>query len=1146
MARGARATEERLLEVLERRQAEAKSDLSLLSRPVLVVVSSGTLRKHLAAAIVARLGPSVLGVEVKKLWSLAGEVLERAGKRPVAIRPLFEVLVRREAAKEAVLRTSLEELDDGYRIVATTVRDLLNACYEPGGRKKLERILSGFPEVAARARALAILRVAARTAEAMVGAGVGRIGDLLREAAVCLEERGPELIPAREILIHGFSDAPGRTTEFIRALIRHAGARILLDEPPDPTSPAQADLGASFMRRFALRLLGEEIQEPEPAQFEPSQIRFFDASGADAEAREVAYRVRALLDGGARPESVAVVARTLHAYAVPIRRHFEALAIPFSADRGLAPAGLFPAGRRIEAAMEVLRRGGSVPVDQWFDALDFGRFCKRVLPDSRPSRALLGDLRLALRTLGVARINDLQKLSPEKILKGKDFFTLPVRCGFQEMRSEGSGEASDDLEADAAESVEVRARRRKLDGKVLEEVIGRANELIKFEKKWSDTDEAGLSTHVGKIEELLKDQLFWDLAKDKESTRGFVKEVNQALENIKSVAPGGMALRWDEVLLLLRNELDGVGTEPLGGSGAGVQVLDVAHARGLTFDHLFLVGVNRGVFPRRIQEDPLLPDDIRRRLQTGLPHLLLKGAGFDEERYLFADLISATLEVCISWQRTDEEGRALNPSPLVERLRIAPSREEVKKVPRIRTSALAPPFAGGSNRPRPARDALVFAALAGSRRRFGEILPLALEESAERFGGEVLRREPEAAAAELAQARLRILDEQDPDRRTPDGRELHRLPSPYFGLVGVETGRADPRKGELYVTTLERMAACPWQTFLTRILRLEPVPDPMAALPGLGPMHVGIVVHQTLQLLVKEVLGRRVQDPDESTQPDPVPMTRPDPDRVEELIARSAFQVARDEGIHLAGLQRALADLTRPYVKRALEIDWPEADTEVMVLGAEVVGEARIPLEGSERIIHFRADRVDRAAKKGSLTLTDYKTGKPISNAKTQTTRDKHFRAKVEVGTHLQAAAYAASREDPPARGRYLFLNPDLEDDLVEAVLDHEHEAVKTIFPATAGALLGAWEAGVFYPRVEDPDGKEPNVCKWCDVAEACLRSDSGARRRLREIVGRAEEALRAGRDVPRDLERLVRVWRLGRKDRVAPAGRAGREEGGG
>jgi len=1146
VARGARETEARLLEVLDKRQAEARRDFSLLARPVMVVVSSGTLRKHLAAAIVARLGRAVLGVEVKTLWSLAGEVLDRAGRRPQARGPLYEVLVRREAAKEDRLRASLEELEDGYRIVAATVRDLLSAGFEPGQRKRLERLISGHPHKAGRERGLAILRVAARTAEAMAGAGVGRIGDLLKEATECLDRRGPELIPAREVLVHGFSDATGRAAEFIRVLMEHAGARILLDEPPDPASPDRADLGASFMQRFAHRLLGgqigQEIQESEPSPSGPPTIRLFDASGADAEVREVAYRVRELLDGGARPESVAVVARTLQSCAVPIRRNFDALGIPYSAGRNLSPPGLFPASRRIEATMEVLRRGKSVPVDRWLDAIDFGRFCERFLPASSPSNALLGDLRLALRTLGMARISDLYKRDPGEILRGKDSFSLPVRRGFQEIRPEGSGEAPDDHEIDGEEPVEFRATRRKLDGKVLEEVILRANDLISFGDKWRP-DEADLSIHFDKIMELLKDHLCWDLDKDKEAARLLDKEMARALENIRAMAPEGMALRRDEILLLLKNELEGKGVEQLGGSGAGVQILDVTHARGLTFAHLFLVGANRGVFPRQIREDPLLSDDVRRRLQAGLPHLPLKGAGFDEERYLFADLLSSAPEVCVSWQRTDEDGRALNPSPLVEKLRIGSASIDQKSVPRVRASALTPPFAGGEGRPRPARDSLVLAAIKGSRRRFGEILPLALEESRDRFAGDSGREEQTMAMDDLARARLRILDEQDPDLRTPEGREQHRRSSPYFGVVGASVGQADPRQGPLYVTTLERLAACPWQTFLTRILRLEPVPDPMAALPGLGPLHIGIAVHRTLQVLMEDALDRRISRLEDALGAGAVSLARPAPEKIEAALARVAAEVARDDGIHLAGLHRVLADLAGPYVERALAIDWPEAGTVIEVLGAEVVGETRVSKnEGSERIILFRADRIDK--REGLVILTDYKTGKPISEAKRPATREKHFKAKVIAGTHLQVAAYAACQVDLPAVGRYLFIKPDLDPELAEATLDFEKEAVKKIFPAVVDTLLGAWEEGIFFPRIENPDGKEPNACNWCDVAEACVRQDSGTRRRLREVVGRAAEDLRTGREVPPDLERLVQVWFLGRKDRGDPAGRAGQEEG--
>ncbi len=45
--------------------------------------------------------------------------------------------------------------------------------------------------------------------------------------------------------------------------------------------------------------------------------------------------------------------------------------------------------------------------------------------------------------------------------------------------------------------------------------------------------------------------------------------------------------------------------------------------------------------------------------------------------------------------------------------------------------------------------------------------------------------------------------------------------------------------------------------------------------------------------------------------------------------------------------------------------------------------------------------------------------------------------------------------------------------------------------------LLEGWDAGVFFPRLINARGDEPVACGFCEVAEACLRGDSGARARL-------------------------------------------------
>ena len=92
---------------------------------------------------------------------------------------------------------------------------------------------------------------------------------------------------------------------------------------------------------------------------------------------------------------------------------------------------------------------------------------------------------------------------------------------------------------------------------------------------------------------------------------------------------------------------------PMGGSGGGVQVLSVMEARARTFRHLFVVAVNRGLFPRALAEDALLPETLRARLAADvLPHVPLRARSADEERYLFAQLLSSAPSVSLSLPST--------------------------------------------------------------------------------------------------------------------------------------------------------------------------------------------------------------------------------------------------------------------------------------------------------------------------------------------------------------------------------------------------------------------------------------------------------------------------------------------------------------
>jgi hypothetical protein len=1052
VARGALAAEAAVLSRLAALLDAARQDPSLLALPVRVVVPSRSLRMHAASAIV-RSG-STAGVLVQTLHGLAFEILERAGEAAPRGLPLSEILAQRFAAKEPSLRSGLGDLVDGYGGVSATARDLLDAGLEPvHADAAVEALSLDGPFVASRAaveRGRALVRVAARTEEEMRRQGLGDLGAILRRASDLLEADPEQVLPARAVVIHGFADATGVAADLLQSLMRRREAVLVLDRPPAWQGEG---VESAFTERLALRLSPvtrtEEAPPPPLADVAPPWVERFQAPGAGAEAREVARRIRALLDAGARPEGIGIVARDWASYRLPIARHLRRLGVPFSAlgTRG----ALVPEGRRARAFLELLRRGEDVPADRWLDAV------------AAISGVAAVDLRLAFASLGAGRLRDVAALRPDLFLRDRDSFALPIRHGLREAGPSGE----EIVDPDEARG-EVRAVRRKVAGESIRAAVRRAGRVRERLAAWPE--EATASEHLSRLRTLLVQDLEW-----KEEGPVF-----EALEALGRQVPERFVLDRDELRRLLARELEEAGTAELGGAGGGVQVLSAMEARGRTFEHLFLIGLNRDVFPRGVREDPLLPDDLRRVLQRVLPDVPVKLAGFDEERWLFAHLLSASPAVTLSWQGIDEDGKAQSPSPLLRDV------GEVPKVP-----ALWSREAAGEG-PRTAAERAVLAALHGSRDGLGRVLEVTL-------------------GTRLAAARLAILDEIDPDLRTPEGRAARARLGPYYGFVGATRAQEkDPRRREIWVTHLEALASCPWQLFLQKLLRLEPTPDPLEMAPGTDPLLIGNLVHAVLEQIVRKAGGGG-----DGMVAVPWPAERD----LHGWLFDEAVQLLQEEGIFLTGLARALAEQVRPRLDAARDSDWAQGP--VPVLRVEDEGSLEIAdAEGRARSVSFRADRVD-LMDGGGLRRTDYKTGKPISDAKTEAYRRRHLLDRVRAGTHLQGVAYQlASGEE--AVGRYLFLRPDLEVRAFE--VGPEDRELAEAFRETVRAVLAAWDAGAFFPRVVDPAGRnEPGRCKVCEVAEACLRGDSGARLRLFEW---AES--QAG-STPAE-EALLQVWRLAGK----------------
>jgi hypothetical protein len=267
-----------------------------------------------------------------------------------------------------------------------------------------------------------------------------------------------------------------------------------------------------------------------------------------------------------------------------------------------------------------------------------------------------------------------------------------------------------------------------------------------------------------------------------------------------------------------------------------------------------------------------------------------------------------------------------------------------------------------------------------------------------------------------------------------------------------------------------------------------------------------MVVHRVLEGFARAASGDGPRSLAEAHGRDPVPVAWPEPADLEARLYAAARAVLDDEGIALRGLERVLATQAFPFLERARELDWPDA-APVKVVGVELEGAiVREDAHGSPREIRFRADRVD--AVDGDLVLTDYKTGRPISERVQQKTRNRNLLKSVGQGRNLQAVAYALAAGGEGGKGRFLFLRPDLDPGAAAYPVRADAEEFVDAFDSALGAVSNAWDAGAFFPRLVQNDlQKENPECERCELAAACLRGDTGSRSRFARWV----EARRGG-----------------------------------
>ena len=1018
--RGARATERRLLDEI----LDAQSLQTDFSRPVRIIVPSKSLRQHLLVRLVRKLGARA-GLVVQTAYSAAREVLANAEVPTPSSDAFFDLVVRRLGRGEEALASKLEALDDGYGPVAGVVRDLLDAGFQSGHEEAVLEKLDDLEKPVTQKRlerARAIVRIAARSYEAMAVTDTWRSAHTFEMADGLLQERCEEVLPTSAVFIHGFADLTGLVGDFLETLSTSFPTAVLIDQPGRPDGSGRVEPGTAFLTRMESRFNSLDQEEDEKSQ-RPPDLSITQAGEVESEMRWVAERARALIDDGVIPEEIGIVARQFDGLAYPLRRHLRRLGVSHSGvGEGVAGGGCRQA---VIGLTEILRAGPRTPVDLWIE--------------SRPGDWM--GLLLALRQLGLVRLDDLASLTI-----GGDMergVRLPVAIRPFEPNEPSGGRTVTAAELRQAQKL--------------------AASLVDIFENWPD--EGATATHFENTVGVL-DALGWT---SDDPAWGAVMNGLKAVTRELEVIPDLEKREW---LRLLAERLGGLGDESIGGVGGGVQLLNVTEARARTFKQLFLVGFNRGVFPRVAGDDSLLPDAIRARLALDvLPEMPVRARSADEERYLFAQLLSAAPDVHLSWHLS-ASGSVKTRSPFVAEVLAGNAPDPV-----------APPLwstVRADLGPRPPYEHAILAAAGGTRSDLSPVLAEAIA-----AGGVV---PPGPDADELAGARVDVLEEVDPTDRD-------MRPNPWFGFVGSLV--SDEEVGPA-VTTIEGIAECPWASFVKRVLGVKPLPDPQLGLPSPKGILVGQVVHRVLEFIVRQSVGQTSSENVEdmaSRTPRAVPW--PDSDSLAEILAQASREVAAEAGLGPLGMGPLLAASSRPYLEVARIVDWDDGGLLNGALATEVSGVSHI--EGVDQPLRFRADRVDRS--EAGLCLVDYKTGKPVSDKQQLKTRKGHFLTAVRKGRLLQGAVYAASVPDGTAKGSYLSLKPNIGEAPVEArwaeVAGTEADFAEALTEAVA-AVQAARQAGSAFPRVEEVGSENtPSHCDYCDIKELCRRDDSGFRRRL-------------------------------------------------
>jgi ATP-dependent helicase/nuclease subunit B len=885
----------------------------------------------------------------------------------------------------------------------------------------------------------------------------------------------------RLIVHYGAYELIGANLDLMEALAS-SGAPIVYLAPGHRAAPA-----FEYARRFwpnlagvtpveaagappagAARLLADRLPllyDEEAPVAEARPVEMFDAQGEEAELREAALRVAALLEDGVALERVALVARTLEPYAAHLETVLTTHGIPFNTTAALGAS-------REPAAQAVLRLVRSI-VDDYPAGTLFDLFRSGLYRDDACDAARQADA--------------WERLAREaRLARGAEAWTRHLPAWI-EARAPWVPRDADAAERDAA----ARARRAEVrQARALAGCVGRLAadaRRLREAARWSGWARALRTLFAARLRGFESPP-----GADPDAPAG-VSTILEALADMRLLDRTGVPCSPEAVAQFLERAV-AAGRVPIGSVGAdgvrrrgdqgGLRVLDAVQARGLSFDALFVLGLNVDLFPRRPREDPFLPDEDRRRLRERLRRPVpVKGEGLDEEHLLLAHLLGASRHrLTVSWQRADDAGKARVPSlALREVARIALGAADHEAVERRATRISAHPADRG-------RDAIArldllashdAALLAALELRSPAAMARALRPTSEGAGIGPVAIPGDAESLRAAVERLSGLENGS------------AAPGAWDALPGADAGDAPVPWSP---SRLELLGSCPQQYFFRHVLGVDEWGEP-ADPHEVEAREIGSQVHAVLQETYAALLAEHALPAAAG------PAAGAAAERARDHLRRAWRERTGRMAAPMRGIYPLLWDLISEQWLAALAC-FVRRDIERMAaappgaLLLEHVIEAALPLGvfGDPLAVRGRLDRLARGAG-DTVVVADYKTSGRLAGHASILDALKGSRLQMALYTLLAESESAAGGRRPAVRAEVLGVGPAYEAATEEerraAVDPEEFVRARDGILETLAVLRDLVRRG-FFPLNEDS-----RLCRSCAFTRACRKDHAPTLQRL-------------------------------------------------